>query len=185
MSYRPITDQWILARPKVAYYGAYPAGFLHRARALLGVSYADPVLHVCGGRVRDYPYRGVGPADCTVDLDPALAPDFVQDVREPLPAPGYWAAILADPPYTPDDATHYAVGADVFPAAAEVLKRCCEAVRPGGRVGILHYEWPAPPKDWREVAVISVGTGRRQRARYYTVWEHVPPTTAVDDQPEP
>lgn len=37
MSYRPITDFWILARPKVKYYGAYPSGFLERARALVGV----------------------------------------------------------------------------------------------------------------------------------------------------
>ena len=31
MSYRPITDVWILGRPKVRYYGAYPSGFLERA----------------------------------------------------------------------------------------------------------------------------------------------------------
>ena len=35
MGYRPITDLWFLARPKVKYYGAYPNGFLERARALL------------------------------------------------------------------------------------------------------------------------------------------------------
>lgn len=32
-SYRPICDLWILARPKVKYYGAYPNGFLERAAA--------------------------------------------------------------------------------------------------------------------------------------------------------
>ena len=46
MSYRPITDVWILARSKVPYYGAYPAGFLHRARTLLGVDAVGAVLHV-------------------------------------------------------------------------------------------------------------------------------------------
>lgn len=173
MNYRPLTDVWILARPKVAYYGAYPAGFLHRARALLGVSYDDPVLHVCSGCVRDYPYRGLGPNDRTVDLDPALAPDFLHDVREPLPLPGVWSAILADPPYTSEDAAKYSIGSAVFPTAAETLKRCCEAVRPGGRVGILHYEWPRPPKDWQEVAVVAVGCGRGQRARWYTVFEQI------------
>lgn len=65
MSYRPITDVWILARPKVKYYGAYPNGFLERARALLGVSPFDPVLHVCGGSAREYPAkpRGFGPRE--------------------------------------------------------------------------------------------------------------------------
>ena len=173
MNYRPLTDVWILARPKVAYYGAYPAGFLHRARALLGVTLNDSVLHVCSGRVRDYPYRGMGPNDCTLDIDEQLQPDIVHDVRTPLPHRGLWKAVLTDPPYTADDAAHYAGGAEVFPSASLVLQRCCDVVAKGGRVGILHYEWPSPPKDWNEVAVVAVGCGRRQRARWYTVWEQV------------
>ena len=36
MSYRPITDVMILARSKTKYYGAFPAGFLSRARWELG-----------------------------------------------------------------------------------------------------------------------------------------------------
>ena len=35
MSYRPITDLWILARPKHRYYGAFPAGYLQRGRHLI------------------------------------------------------------------------------------------------------------------------------------------------------
>ncbi len=54
MSYRPITDVWILARAKLTgghkLYGAFPGGFGERARDLLGVHIDDPVLHVCGGR---------------------------------------------------------------------------------------------------------------------------------------
>ena len=87
MAYRPITDIWMLCRPKVAYYGAYPSGFLERARYLLGVTIFDPVLHVCGGKVKDYqsgPMRGkgLGPNDRTVDLDPEVEPDFLLDVRK-------------------------------------------------------------------------------------------------------
>src|SRR3954462_8336525 len=87
VSYRPITDFWILARPKVAYYGAYPNGFLERARALLGVTPFDPVLHVCGGKARDYPAkpRGVGPSDRPLDLDAALRPDYLQAATDSLP----------------------------------------------------------------------------------------------------
>src|SRR5688572_3426160 len=87
MSYRPITDIWILARPKVKYYGAYPSGFLERARALLGVIPTDPVLHVCGGRAKDYPAkpRGFGPNDRTLDLDAGLEPDYVQSATDQLP----------------------------------------------------------------------------------------------------
>lgn len=199
MSYRPITDTWILARSKVKYYGAFPAGFLERARDLLGVGMADPVLHVCAGRVREYPYAGFGPNDKTLDLDPACHPDFLRDARDafPLqPVPGLhgtgtevpWAAVLIDRPYTEEDAKHYLPGPDKLPSANLLLKNALAVVAVGSKVGILDYVWPQPPTvkvDWgngedfekvtlepraKEVAVITVGTGRNGRARYYTVW---------------
>jgi hypothetical protein len=74
VSYRPITDTQILARSKVKFFGAYPSGFLKRARNLLGVNCTDRVLHVCSGKVREYPYEGFGPNDVTFDLDAALTP---------------------------------------------------------------------------------------------------------------
>ena len=83
--YRPICDVWILARPKVPYYGAFPGGFVHRARELLGITMQDCLLHVCAGRVRDYRFRGSGRMTGTLDIDPELQPDFVHDARLPLP----------------------------------------------------------------------------------------------------
>lgn len=182
MNYRPITDtwrfdpledQWILCRSKVKYYGAYPAGFLHRARALLGVGPFDPVLHVCGGHVRDYPFRGLGVNDKTVDLDPACNPDYLMDVREGLPA-GPWSAVLIDRPYTADDAAHYVPGADKLPEINPLLKNAINVVAIGHRVGVLDYIWPGPPKNATEVAVVAVYTGRNNRARVFTVFERVP-----------
>jgi hypothetical protein len=185
VSYRPICDVWILARSKTKYYGAYPAGFLHRARALLGVGEHDPVLHVCGGKIREYPFRGFGPNDRTLDLDPACAPDFLQDAREPFPlraacdpkdeypynAP--WAAVLIDRPYSHEDATHYVPGPSVLPTANELIRNGIAVVPIGGRVGMLDYLWPQPPKNAKEVAVIAVGTGRNARARWFTVFERL------------
>jgi hypothetical protein len=176
VSYRPITDVWILARSKTKYYGAYPAGFLHRARALLGVSPNEPILHVCSGKVREYPFRGVGEFDKTLDIDASLNPDYVQDARKPFPTPMpwlRWAAVLIDRPYTEEDADKYACGRAVLPTANELVRNGIEAVRPGGKVGILDYLWPQPPKNAREVAVIAVGTGRNARARWFTVFERV------------
>jgi hypothetical protein len=178
MSYRPICDTWILARSKVKYYGAYPAGFLHRARALLGVSATGAVLHVCGGRVRDYPFRGLGKNDKTLDLDPALTPDFLQDARAPLPMRGItsqpWDAVLIDRPYSEADATHYAPGAGALPEVNLLLKNALLVVEPGSRVGVLDYVWPHPGKLGQEVAVVAVGTGRNNRARWFTVFERLP-----------
>ncbi len=179
MNYRPICDVWILARSKVKYYGAYPAGFLGRARDLLGVSPNDPILHVCGGRVKDYPFRGIGPNDCTLDLDPTLAPDFLQDARKPFPSLAQstrfdhaaWPAILIDRPYTLEDATHYAPGPDVLPTAQQLVRQGIAVVPIGGKVGILDYIWPRCPPNAREVAVITVLTGRNNRARVFVVFE--------------
>lgn len=191
MSYRPICDTWMLARARTKYYGSYPLGFLDRARALLGVT-MEPVLHVCGGRVRDYPYAGFGPYDKTLDLDMRMKPDFLRDARKrfPMPgdapvppprrlAPGYWPAILIDPPYTPEDADHYKPGRDKLPSARELLLNGLNAVSTGGRVGILHYVAPRPPKKVlrvgtrpvRFVACITVFVGFENRARLYSVYE--------------
>ena len=204
-TFRPIVDVWLLGRPKVKYYGAYPSGFLERARALLGVGYTDPVLHVCGGRVRDYPFRGFGPNDRTVDLDPELAPDFLMDVRrlgvkpgdlfpflddeadgvegafcsvheicdpDGPEAPWLWPAVLADPPYSHEDAQHYAHAGDAFPARADLLRRCLSIVRPGGRVGFLDVIAPRPPKHGvRFVAAVPVLLGFGNQVRIYSVYE--------------
>ena len=174
-NFRPITDVWILARPKVRYYGAYPSGFLERARNLLGVTINDPVLHVCGGRVREYPFRGLGPNDKTLDINEQLGPDFVCDLTTGA-IPREWAAILADPPYTDADADHYSHGRRHLPKSADLLRRCLMAVRPGGRVGMLHYEWPRPPRaldgcEIRSVAVVGVLVGFANRIRCFSVFE--------------
>ena len=185
MSYRPITDIWILARPKVKFYGAFPAGLLHRARALLGVSPTGAVLHICGGMVRKYPYRWLGPNDKTLDLDPVCEPDFLQDARDPLPerviytANGdvpittLWDAVLIDRPYTEADAEHYTPGADKLPSLNDLLKRALDIVPLGHRVGVLDYSWGHPGKKGIEVAVVAVGTGRNNKARWFVVYERI------------
>jgi hypothetical protein len=185
MSYHPIHDLWFLARCKyqggVKRYGGYPGGFPERARALLGVTLSDPVLHVCGGLVRHYPYpNAIGPNDRTLDLDPATEPDFLQDARDPFPSPlqvmlnwsSGWPAILMDPPYSEEDAEHYAAGADRYPSPNLLLKNSLDAVRPGGRVGLLHYVLPSPPsKKVKFVAAAGVVVGFNNRVRVFSVFE--------------
>ena len=178
MSYRPITDVWILCRPKVKYYGAFPNGFLHRARNLLGVGINHPVLHVCAGMIRKYPCRGFGPWDKTLDLNPACCPDFLQDARLPYPEndgafDGLWPAILIDRPYTEADAEHYSPGKFMLPEANKLVKLGIAAVPVGGKVGILDYVWPQPPKNATEQALIAVAMGRNNRARWFTVFERM------------
>lgn len=184
-NYRPITDFWLLGRAKrangIKRYGGYLAGFPERARNLLGVTLEDPVLHACGGLARNYPFRGgFGPNDRTLDLDPDVQPDFLQDAREEWPTCNLggrlgceWPAVLIDPPYSPEDAERYPAGAAKYPTPHQLLTRAVEVLRPGGRVGIIHYLWPNPVKGLvpKEVAAVCVTTGRNARARHFVVFE--------------
>ena len=208
MSYRPVADLWILARPKVKYHGAYPSGFLGRARSLLGVGHEDGVLHVCGGLVKDYPFDGFGPNDKTIDLDPGVKPDFNFDVRKLGAAPGdvfpgmvdgvptattvsataspaqLWSAVLIDRPYTNEDAQNYAaVVHDKLPNINDLLKRALTVVKPGGKVGVLDYFVPRPPRTGvRFVALVGVVVGFGNRVRAFSIFEREVAKTEAQKQ---
>jgi hypothetical protein len=182
MSYRPITDMWFLARARLKsgrkYYGAYLGGFPERARALIGASIDEPVLHVCGGMARFYPYRGgFGERDETLDLDPATMPDFQQDARDPFPTRTHrcpileWEGILIDPPYSPADAANYAVGAHAYPSPSELVENALAVLAVGRKVGIIHYALPRAPKDAKFIACAGVVCGFGNRIRVFSVFE--------------
>ncbi len=190
MSYRPITDTWIMARPKVKYYGAYPNGFLERARVFMPVTRLEPVLHVCGGMVKSYPtWARLCPNDVTVDIDPTTTPDVVWDVRDGVPPPhefpaivrGFisgsdwnygWRGILIDRPYTEADAAHYNCGAAVLPPIKKLLADALHVCRIGGRVGVLDYVFPRPPREGvKLIAKVSVTVGFDNRDRCFSVFE--------------
>lgn len=174
MSYRPITDLWFLARAKLLggrkYYGAYLGGFPERARALLGATIDEPVLHVCGGVAKLYPYHGgFGPNDKTLDLDPMVEPDVLQDARDPLPT-GF-KAMLLDPPYSDIDACRYNVGGDVYPEPGPLIANALKSLLPGQRAGLIHYSIPRQPKGSKFVACVGVCCGFGNRIRVYSVFE--------------
>jgi hypothetical protein len=174
VSYRPITDVWFLARARLkggaTYYGAYLGGFPERARALLGATIGEPVLHVCGGCARLYPYAGgFGNHDKTLDLNRALKPDYLQDAREAYPH-GF-KAMLADPPYSADEAEHYTPGRSAYPAPNVIVRNAIAALKVGHRVGIIHYLLPKAPANARFVAAVGVMCGFNNRIRCYSVFE--------------
>lgn len=174
MSYRPITDVWFLARAKLKdgrkYYGAYLGGFPERARVLLGAAPDDPVLHVCGGMARHYPYKGgFGQHDATLDIDPATEPNFLQDARDPFP--WRWKAILIDPPYSEADASKYSCGSSVYPVPNQLVKNAIDALFTGGRVGLIHYSLPAQPKNAKFIAAIGILCGFNNRIRCFSVFQ--------------
>ena len=187
MSYRPITDIWFLARAKLKggkkYYGAYLGGFPERARALLGCRVDEPVLHVCGGMARLYPYkRAFGLNDQTLDLDPACEPDWLRDARLPFPfvdgavqgerlGSKPWAGVLIDPPYSEQDAAHYTPGSTAYPKPNLLIRNALNVLPVGGRVGLIHYILPSPPEGAYFVAAIGILCGYNNRIRIYSVFE--------------
>lgn len=183
MSYRPITDVWFLARAKLnggrKYYGAYLGGFPERARVLLGASLSEPVLHVCGGMAKHYPYqRGFSEMDETLDLNPACDPDHCQDAAICLPhKPRWdfhgekWAGILIDPPYSELDAEHYPPGPEKYPSPNKLIELAIEVLPAGRKVGIIHYVLPRCPKEAKFVACVGVLCGFNNRIRCFSVFE--------------
>ena len=169
MTQRPITDFWLLPQSRLGYYGAFPYGFLERARWLLGAGEQDAVLHVCSGAVRSYPYRGFGPNDRTLDTLLAVGPDYCQDALQPLPA-GPWHAILIDPPYTEEDAKRYSTS--TYPSPKLLLENAAAVLSQGGRIGLLHYYLPSFDKKLlRLVAQVAVVGGCNRKIRLFSVLE--------------
>lgn len=104
------------------------------------------------------------------------------DAREPfpeVPVPDKWGrprenpewdAVLIDPPYTEGDAEKYKPGKDVFPKPNLLLKNALQVVKPGGKVGMLHYLAPSRG-DSHFVACVAVFTGFNNRMRVFSVYE--------------
>lgn len=162
-AYRPITDMIICARPKVKYYGAYPSGFLRRAKWLM----PGQMLHLCSGRAQLDPFfcRDV---DVTLDIRDDVGACYVADATKTGLPPDSFLAVLCDPPYTPEDASHYDTDC---PKPGDIMREAWRLTSPGGRCGLLHYVIPRPPdKSAILVAVCGVMMGFGNRMRAFTVF---------------
>lgn len=183
MNYRPITDFWFLARAKLKggkkYYGSYLGGFPERARVLIGASLEEPMLHVCGGMAKHYPYAGgFGPLDETLDLDPDCDPDMLMDASIAIPSQPRgalhgqsWAGILIDPPYSPEEAIHYQPGPDKYPKPNKVLELALDALPIGRKAGLIHYLLPRCPNQAKFTACVGICCGFNNRIRVFSVFE--------------
>lgn len=176
MASRPICDVWILARPKVKYYGAYPNGFLERAIPAIGASTHDTVIHACGGHARAYPNKKWVRNAVTLDIDPNTKPDFLGDVqtddpwthlRSKLKAPLRY--VLIDPPYSAEDAKNYEH--KECPKIGPIMEQAARFMIKGGTIGVLHYVWPRPPKGFRQVMLAAVVMGYYNKARFFSVFQ--------------
>lgn len=162
-----IVGTWIMGNAygvKSGYYGGYPHGYLRRVKAL----FPDKrnALHVFSGRVD----QSAWPGD-TVDLNPDMEPTYLDDAQslESVPLDRY-DIILADPPYSVEDAEHYQ---PTMVKRNKVLK-ALTGVRAGTPVVWLDQVLPMYRKDeWRIVGVIGMVKSTNHRFRVVTIFERL------------
>ena len=167
-----VVGTWIMGndyRVRSEYYGGYPAGYLRRIRAL----FPDKrrVLHLFSGKVD----LQALPGD-TVDINPALAPTFVDDAqtlaRVPLDA---YDLVLADPPYSVEDADRY----QTTMVKRNVVMRALARVAPGTHIVWLDQVLPMYRKDHFAIeAVIGMVKSTNHRFRVVTVFRRLPALVA-------
>jgi len=159
-----VVGTWIMGndyRVRTSYYGGYPAGYLRRIKALFPEK--RRVLHLFSGKVD----LSVFPGD-TVDINDSLGPTFVDDAQSLLNVPlEQYDLILADPPYSIEDAERY---------QTTMVKRNA-VMRALGRVGHgTHVVWldqvlPMYRKDTFGIeAVIGMVKSTNHRFRVITIF---------------
>jgi hypothetical protein len=163
-----IVGTWIMGndyRVQTGYYGGYPAGYLRRIRALFPDK--QRVLHLFSGRVD----LAALPGD-TVDINPALEPTFVDDAQTLTNVPlDQYDLILADPPYSVEDAEHYQTSM----VRRNVVLRALQRTVAGTHIVWLDQVLPMYRKDSFGIeAVIGMVKSTNHRFRVVTIFCRIP-----------
>lgn len=145
------------------YYGGYPAGYLKRVKAL----FPDKTkpLHLFSGQVDLSIFQGD-----TVDLDPKTNPVYLDDAQtlENVPIKNY-DLILADPPYSIEDAEHYTPTMVKRNKVMQALGRKAVA---GTHIVWLDQVLPMYRKDqWRLIGLIGMVKSTNHRFRVVCIFE--------------
>lgn len=159
-----VVGTWIMGndyRVKSSYYGGYPAGYLRRIRSL----FPDKrrVLHLFSGKVE----LSELPGD-TVDINPELLPTFVDDAQrlERVPLADY-DLVLADPPYSVEDAERY----QTTMVKRNTVLSALRGLSPGAHIVWLDQVLPMYRKDAFDVeAVIGMVKSTNHRFRVVTIF---------------
>ncbi len=162
-----IVGTWIMGndyRVKTGYYGGYPAGYLRR----IGALFPDKrhVLHVFSGRVD----LAALPGD-TVDVNADLHPTYVDDAQALATVPlETYDLILADPPYSIEDAERYRTTM----VQRNKVMRALQRVSPGTHIVWLDQVLPMYRKDAFAIeAVIGMVKSTNHRFRVVTIFRRV------------
>lgn len=162
-----LVGTWIMGNAygvQSGYYGGYPHGYLKRVKALFPEK--DNCLHLFSGRVD----QSAWPGD-TVDLNTDMEPTFLDDAQSlnEVPLEDY-DIVLADPPYSVEDAEHYQPTMVKRNKVMKALSRC----NSGTHVVWLDQVLPMYRKDtWKIIGVIGMVKSTNHRFRVITIFERL------------
>lgn len=159
-----VVGTWILGndyRVKSGFYGGYPATYLKRVKALFPDK--KNVLHLFSGKVD----VSIVPGH-TVDINPELKPDFVDDAQSLLDVPlDYYDLLLIDPPYSVEDAERYQTSMVKRNKVMKALERCAK----GTHIVVLDQVLWNYRKDKVSLeAVVGIVRSTNHRFRVMTIW---------------
>lgn len=172
VSGRWLHGYWVLGndyRNKSRLYGAYPPGYLRRVLALFPD--AERVLHLFSGSLQRPPEaRGLW-----VSLDLVADADRSPTVRGSATALPFrdrtFDLVLADPPYSRDDAKRYGVP---MPNRRQVLRELHRVVEPGGVLVWLDCALPMYRKvDWDWFGAVGLARSTNHRFRSVVMFRRV------------
>jgi len=162
-----VVGTWIMGndyRVKSTYYGGYPAGYLKRVKSL----FPDKrrALHLFSGKVD----LATLPGD-TVDINSSLYPTYVDDAQTLSGVPlGQYDLVLADPPYSVEDAVRY----QTTMVKRNAVMRALQGLSPGAHVVWLDQVLPMYRKDAFAVdAVIGMVKSTNHRFRVVTIFRRL------------
>ena len=167
---------WVMGndyRVSTGYYGGYPATYLKRIAALFPDK--QRCLHLFAGKV-DKTQFSINNADCeqiTLDINPDLNPDVVGDCHDLGSSfdEGYFDLILADPPYSVEDAEHYQT---TMIKRNVTLKQCLKVLKKGGHIVWLDQVLPQYRKvELKPIAYIGMVKSTNHRFRVITIFEKI------------
>jgi len=154
-----LVGTWILGndyRVKSEFYGGYPATYLERVRSMFHDK--KRVLHLFSGRVDTH----IFPGD-TVDINEDYSPTYADDAQtlERVPLHEY-DLVLADPPYSVEDAEHYQISM----VKRNKVMRALSRLPTGAHVVFLDQVLPMWRKDTFDLAgVVGIVKSTNHRFR--------------------
>jgi hypothetical protein len=164
---RQVGAMWIMGnnyQVASSYYGGYPHGYLRRIKALF--SERRRALHLFSGKVELTAFQGD-----TVDINPELHPTYVDDAQKLEHVP-LWSydIVLADPPYSVEDAEHYGTTM----VRRNLVMQALQRLAPGAYVVWLDQVLPMYREDAFELeAVIGIVKSTNHRFRVASIFRRV------------